>query len=158
MGMMKVKSPGVVGGQVASATLAYPGNSFKYSPMFPADDPQKLYVFDMFTTTLQSRAANAASSACSDSPVSSLVVPTSAEKTQNEPSNVVSHSSVIRRKTSSQKCDEILSLPDEDTLGQNQEHFQTEKVTMEALKNEEMDIQETEHTSEVTNGPKKYKN
>lgn len=165
---MKGKSPSCLSGNVASSTLAYPGNSFKYSPKFPTEDPQqKLYVFDAVPTTLQRRAANASSSVCSNSLANSLVVPPSTEKTQNELSNDISDARSLQRQTRppSQKCDEIYPLPQEDTLGssgQNQDNIQTEKVIVEVLKKVE-DIQELDHccreqTKEVRNGPKIYKN
>lgn len=161
--MMKGKSP-----SWASSSLAYPGNSFKYSPNFPTEDPQqKLYVFDAFPTTLQHGAANTSSSACSNSLANGLVVPPSTKKTQNELSKDVSDAGSLQQQTRlpSHKCDEIYSLPEEDKLGasnQNKDHFHTDKVIVEVLKKVDKDVQETDHctghTKEVKNGPKKYKN
>ncbi|KAK2912902.1 short transient receptor potential channel 4b [Channa argus] len=163
LGMMKAKSPGVVVGKVGSSTLAYPGNSFKYSPKILIDDPEKkLYVFDVKTTTLQSGAANTNSSVCSNqlAVANGLVVPSGTEHTQNKLSREVSDAGSLPKQTRlpSQKCDEICSLSEEDTLGsggQIQEPFQSEKVIEEALNENEKTIQEIK---EVKNGPKKYKN
>ncbi|XP_019114910.2 short transient receptor potential channel 4b isoform X1 [Larimichthys crocea] len=48
LGMMRAKPHGGVTSQVASSTMAYPGNPFKYSPKFPAEQPQhKLSVLDV---------------------------------------------------------------------------------------------------------------
>uniref|UniRef100_A0A7N6AMK9 Transient receptor ion channel domain-containing protein n=1 Tax=Anabas testudineus TaxID=64144 RepID=A0A7N6AMK9_ANATE len=161
LGMMKGKSPSWVSGNVASSTLAYPGNSFKYSPKFPTEDPQqKLYVFDPIPTTLQRRAANTTTSVCSNSLANGLVVPSKSEKTQKELPKDSEAGSVQRpTRIPSLKCEEIHSLPEEDTLGSsghNQDHIKTEKVMVEVLK----DIQEVDHcgreqTKEVKNGPKK---
>uniref|UniRef100_A0A8C4I7P1 Transient receptor potential cation channel, subfamily C, member 4b n=1 Tax=Dicentrarchus labrax TaxID=13489 RepID=A0A8C4I7P1_DICLA len=150
LGMMKGKPQGVVAGNVASSTLAYPGNSFKYSPKFPTDEPQqKLYVFDVTTTTLQSGAAIT-------------------RQPHNELSIEVTDAGSLHRRSRapSQNCDEIQSLSEEDTFGsagQNKEQLQTEKEIAEVLQEVEKDIQEIEHSykehsKEVKNGPKKYKN
>lgn len=161
---MKGKSPSCLSGIVASSTLAYPGNSFKYSPKFPTEDPQqKLYVFDAVPTTLQRRAAKTSSS---NSIASTLVVPPSTKKTQNELSNDISDAKLLQQQARhpSQKCDEIFSLPQEDPLGssgQEQDNFQTEKVTVEVFKKVDNDIQEldhccTEQAKKSKNGPKTH--
>ncbi|XP_070761558.1 short transient receptor potential channel 4b [Enoplosus armatus] len=165
LGMMRGKPQGGVGGKIASSTLAYPGNSFKYSPKFPTDEPQqKLNIFGVTTTTtLQSGAAKTTSY------TSGSFVASSTGQSQNELSKDVSDVGSLQRqrqKLLSQKCDEIYSLPDEGILGsggQNQEQLQTEKVIVEVLQKVEKDIQEIEHSckedaKEVKNGPKKYKN
>lgn len=162
---MKGKSHGGVLGRVASSTLVYPGNSFKYSPKISTDETQQtLNVLDV--TPVQSATANTTSPECSTRLVHSLVVPASAEKTQNKLAAVVSEAGFLQQsRRPSQKCDEIYSLSEDDTLasgGQNQE-FQTEKVIVEVIQKVEKDIEETEHsfkqqTNEVKNGPKKYKN
>lgn len=162
---MKGKSPSCLSGIVASSTLAYPGNSFKYSPKFPTEDcQQKLYVFDAVPTTLQRRAAKTSSS---NSIANALVVPPSTEKTQNELSNEISDARSLQQQARppSQKCDGAYSSPQEDTLGstgKNQVNFQTDKVIVEVLKKVEMDSQEfdrccREQTKEVKNGPKTSK-
>ncbi|XP_067451294.1 short transient receptor potential channel 4b [Thunnus thynnus] len=167
LGMMKGKSYGGIAGQVASTTLAYPGNSFKYSPKFSTDEPQqKLNVFGV-TATVQSGAAIASNSECSNRLAISPVVLASAEKSPNKLTTDVSEAGFLQRQSRppSQKCDEIYSLSEDDTLesgGQNQE-FQTEKVIVEVVQKVVKDIQEIEHsckqhTTEVDNGPKKYKN
>ncbi|KAM7412783.1 hypothetical protein PAMA_020252 [Pampus argenteus] len=151
LGMMKGKSHGGVAGNIASSTLAYPGNSFKYSPKFSTDESQqKLNVFDV--TTMQTRGANN----------------TSSEKSQKKLATVVSDAGFLRKESRlpSQTCDEIYSLSEDDMLesgGQNRD-FQTEEVIVEVrVQRAEKDIQEIEHsckqhTKEVKNGPKKYKN
>ncbi|XP_028430329.1 short transient receptor potential channel 4b isoform X2 [Perca flavescens] len=105
LGMMKGNPQG---GNVASSTLAYPGNSFKYSPKFPIDEPQQtLNVFDLTVPTLQRGAAS-----------------TSSGSLQRQ------------GRLPSQKCDEIYSLSEEDTLGsggRNQNRLQTEKVIVQVL-------------------------
>lgn len=164
---MKGKSH--VASKVASTTLAYPGNPFKYSPKFHATEPErKLSMVDVITTTLQSKAANATSSVCSNRRQSGSVVPSSNGKTQDELSKDDSDAGSFQRqgRLPSQKCDEIYSLSEEESVGsrgQNQEQPQTEEVTVEVLKQEERNLQETEHSckekiTEVKNGPKKYKN
>lgn len=166
--MMKGKPQGGGTGQVASSTLAYPGNSFKYSPKFPIDEPQQeLNVFDVTTITLQSGAGNT-SSAGSNRQANSSVVPPSTGQSQSELSKDVSDAEFFQRQSRllSQKCDEIYSFSEEDVLGcggQNQEQLQTEKVIVEVLQKVEKDIQEIQHSckenaKEVKNGPKKYKN
>ncbi|XP_029028063.1 short transient receptor potential channel 4b isoform X2 [Betta splendens] len=163
LGMMRGKSPGW-----SSSTLAYPGNSFKYSPKLPIEDPQqKLYVFDAFSATLQRGAANSSSSACTSRRANSLVVPPSSETAQRELSKDVPVVGALQRQSRrlSHKCDEIHSLPEEDKLGsgeQNKDKCHTDKVIVDVLKKVERDVQEadrTEHTQEVKNGPRiEYKN
>ncbi|KAG7243064.1 hypothetical protein INR49_016439 [Caranx melampygus] len=158
LGMMRGKSP--VASKVASTTLAYPGNPFKYSPKFHANEPEQ-----KLNTTLQSKAANATSSVCSSRRQSGSVVPSSNGKIQDELSKDDSDAGRQSR-LPSQKCDEIYSLSEEESVGsgeQNQEQPQTEKVTVEVLEQEERNLQEIEHPckekiSVVKNGPKKYKN
>ncbi|XP_033486963.1 short transient receptor potential channel 4b [Epinephelus lanceolatus] len=168
LGMMRGKPQGGVTGNVASSTLAYPGNSFRYFPKFPTDDPQqKLNVFDMPTPTLQSGAATT-SSVGSNRQANSSFVASCREETQNELSNNVSDVGSLQRQNRPplQKCDETFSLSKEDTLGsggQNQEQHKTKKVIVEVLQKMEEDIKKTEHSckehiKKVQNGPKKYKN
>ncbi|CAL1572121.1 unnamed protein product [Knipowitschia caucasica] len=48
LGMMRGKSPG---GRLGSSTMAYPGNSFRYSPYLPPEETQNsLHVFDKRTS------------------------------------------------------------------------------------------------------------
>lgn len=165
--MMRGKSH--VASKVASTTLAYPGNPFKYSPKFHADEPErKLNMDDVITTTLQSKVANTTSSVCSNRRRSGSLVPSSNGKTQEELSKDDSDSGSFQRQSRlpSQKCDEIYSLSEEESVGsggQNQEQPQTEKITVEVLQQDERNFQEIEHScnekiTEVKNGPKKYKN
>lgn len=170
LGMMKNKPHGGVACNIASSTLAYPGNSFKYSPKFPTDESQQIHnMFDVITTTtLQSGAANTTSSVCSSRLADGSVVVSSTGKTQNELSKEVSNAECLQRRSKlpSQKHDETYSLSDEGILGsggQNREQLQNEKIIVEVLQKVDMDIQEIEHSCKeraknVKNGPKKYKN
>ena len=128
--MMKGKPQGGVPGTVASSTLAYPGNSFKYSPNLPTKDPQhRLSVSDLTTTTvLLSGAAKSPSSVSSSGPI---------QRHSRPPSQI---------------CDEIQSVSEEDTFGSdhsNQE-LQTKKVVVEVL--------QKAASKKVKNGPKIYQN
>ncbi|XP_062275730.1 short transient receptor potential channel 4b [Scomber scombrus] len=152
LGMMKGKSHGGIVGTVASSTLAYPGNSFKYSPKFSTDESQqKLNVFGL--TTVPGGAAATNSPECSTRLANTLVVPTSAEKSQNKLAQVVSEAGFLQTQSRhpSQECDEIYSLSEDDT----------EKVIVEVVQKVEKDIQEhsfTQQTKEAKNGRKTYKN
>ncbi|GAA6232720.1 short transient receptor potential channel 4-like [Lates japonicus] len=168
LGMMKGKSDGRAS-KVASSTLAYPGNPFKYSPKLLTDEPeQKLNVFDVITTTLHSGAANTTRSVCSDRLANGSVVLSSTGQTQNELPRDVSDAGPLQRQSRlpSQRCDEIFSLSEEDSLGssgQNQEQLQTEKLIVDVLQKVENNLMENEHSckdhiKEVKNGPKKYIN
>uniref|UniRef100_A0A8D2ZRT4 Transient receptor potential cation channel, subfamily C, member 4b n=1 Tax=Scophthalmus maximus TaxID=52904 RepID=A0A8D2ZRT4_SCOMX len=139
LGMMKGKSLGRGASKVASLTLAYPGNPFKYSSKFQTDDAEeKLYVFDAIptTTTLQSRASN-----CSNRITNDAAVESSTGRTQGELSKDVSEAV-------SQKCKDI-SPSAEDSLGsgrQNKEQFETKKFNVEVLERVERSKQEIEHS------------
>ncbi|XP_044058953.1 short transient receptor potential channel 4b isoform X2 [Siniperca chuatsi] len=131
LGMMKGKPQGAVAGQVASSTLAYPGNSFKYSLKRPTDEPQqKLNVFDVTTTTLQD---------VSDAG--------SLQRQSRLPSQKFDEIYSLSE-------EDMLG-----SGGQRKEQLQTEKVIVEVLRKGEKDIQEIEnsckeHAKEVKNGPK----
>ncbi|KAM6932781.1 short transient receptor potential channel 4-like [Lycodopsis pacificus] len=166
LGMMKGKPQGGVAGNVASSSLAYPGNSFKYSPKFPTDEPQqKLNVFDITSPTLQSGAGTTTSSVGSNRQAHGSVVLSSIGQIQKELSKNVSDSGSLQGQgLPSPKYDKIYS--EEDTAGfggQNQKHRQTERVIVEVVQKVDKDIQEIdisckEHTQEVKNGPKKCEN
>nr|XP_020468767.1 short transient receptor potential channel 4-like isoform X2 [Monopterus albus] len=101
LGMMRGKSHSGVAGTVASSTMAYPGNSFKYSPKFPIDEPQQtLSMFDVVTSALQSGAANTTSSVHSNRLANGSVVPSSSEKIQNELSEDVSNAEPLQNELS----------------------------------------------------------
>ncbi|XP_047449245.1 short transient receptor potential channel 4b [Mugil cephalus] len=161
LGMMKGKSQSGLTPNVASSTFAYPGNSFRYSKVLK-DEPQPKQI-SVTTTTTTLLSAPAATSGCSNRLSNGSVVLCNIGKT---PATEVSNAGSLqrRRKRPSEKSDEIYSLSDDAMLesdGQNQEHLQKENV--EFLQRVEKDIQETEHsckdhTQEVKNGPKKYKN
>nr|XP_020490506.1 short transient receptor potential channel 4-like [Labrus bergylta] len=168
LGMMKGKPQGGVGGQVASSTLAYAGNSFKYSPNVPTDEPQiKLSFFDVTTTVQDNRAANITSPVGSKGQASGSVFLSRKREPYNELSKNVSDAASEQSRLLSQKCDDLNLIPDEETLlsdGQYQEQLQTEKVMVEVIKKvdeEKQDIHEIgppERAKEVKNGPKKYNN
>ncbi|XP_059187239.1 short transient receptor potential channel 4b [Centropristis striata] len=172
VGMMKGKLQGGVAGTIASSTLAYPGNPFKYSPKFPIDDPQqKLTVFDIPTPipspTGNSGVAITIRSVDSNRQANVPVVLSSIGQAQNELSKNDSDARSLQRQSrpSSQKCDEIQSLSEKETLGsgeQKQEQLQIEKAIVEVSQKVEKDtlgIEHSgkEHTKKVTNGPKKIK-
>lgn len=169
---MKCKPRGSVARRVASSTLAYPGNSFKYSPQCPPDKPQeKLPTLDVTTSiTLQCGAAKAASSAVSDRRTSDADVPSSAAAPHSErPSVVLTEAGPLQKRSrvaALPKCDKPC-LPSEEGAplpgGLNQEQLQLKKVIVEVLHKVEKDVQEMEGFSknrgkEVKNGPKKCKN
>ncbi|XP_074536272.1 short transient receptor potential channel 4-like isoform X2 [Halichoeres trimaculatus] len=171
LGMMKGKPQGGVGGQVASSTLAYPGNCFKYSPKFPTDEPQKkLRFFDATTTTTtttqQSKVSSSTSPLGSNRKANGSVFPATKIKPHKELSKDESADGSEQSRLLVHKCDEINLIPEERPLisgGQYQEK-QVEKVIVEVMKEEEkQDLHESgqarkEHTKKVKNGPKKYKN
>lgn len=156
---MKGKPQGGAAGNIGSATLAYPGNSFRYSPKPPSDEPsQKLDLFDLTTIALRRGAANAASVDSNKRASASVLLSSTAQH----------HSELSKNVTDaghSQKCNDIQSLSEKDSSGsngQNQDQSQTEEVIVEISQGEEKDIQEIDHSSkehakEVTNGPKIYK-
>lgn len=165
LGMMKGKSQRGVASKVASSTLAYPGNSFTYSPKISSAEPQQK--LNMTTTILQSRIANTTSSEGSNKEASGSVVLSSTEQPHSELSKDVSEAGPIQRRNRlpSQKCDEIYTLLEEDTLGpgeQNPKQHHTEKIIVEVLQKVETDIQKIQHSCKehatAKNGPKNSKN
>lgn len=168
LGMMKGKSQRGVASKVASSTLAYPGNSFKYSPKISTDEPQqKLNMFDVTSTILQSGVANTTTSEGAEKEACSSVVPSNTEQPHVELSKDVPEAEPTQRRSrlSSQKCDETYTLLEEDTLGpgeQNQNQLHNEKIIVEVLQKVEKDIQKIEHSckehAKVKNGPKKSNN
>ncbi|XP_068601206.1 short transient receptor potential channel 4b [Brachionichthys hirsutus] len=157
LGMMKGKTLGGTTGRVASCTLAYPGNSFKYSPKFPVDEPQeKLNMFNL-ATPFQSKAKHNTSSFFSDRRASCSVLLSSKGQPHNMLSNDVAEAGRLQRgsRPPSQTCDEMYSLSEKDHFGsaeQNEEQLQTEKN----LQKEEKDLQEIkqfckEHAKQVKN-------
>lgn len=159
---MKGKPKGGTAGKVASTTLAYPGNSFKYSPKCPTDKPQqKLTMFEVTTSAI---AANITSSGVTNKQAIGSLVPPSTGISHNELSKAVSDTGPLQRQSRlhSQTCDEINTLSEEDASvsdGQNQQQVQSEKVIVEVLHRVKKDLQEKEILSkEVKNGPKRYSN
>ncbi|XP_041653179.1 short transient receptor potential channel 4b [Cheilinus undulatus] len=170
LGMMKGKPQGGVGGQVASSTLAYPGNSFKYSPKVPTDEPQKkLSFFDVTTIVQESVAVNDNGPVSSERQANGSVFPASKLQGQNESSKDVSDAESEQSRLLTQKCHEINLIQEEGTQisgGKCQKRLRTEKVIVEVLKkvnkekqdNNENQPSPKEHVIKVKNGPKKYKN
>lgn len=165
---MKGKPPGGLAGNIASTTLAYPGNSFKYSPKFPTDEPQqKQDVFDMITITTgpQTKAANTTRSACLNRKSNGSIILSTAGKTQKGAAEEDLNAGCLQKqeKLSPVKCDEICSLPEEEMLGPDkemQENCQIEKVGVDISQKDEKEFEETEHSCKELDedGPKKHKN
>lgn len=151
---MKCKPQGGVASNAATSNLAYPGNSFKYSPKFPTDElQQKQYVFDMTSPTLQS-------SVGSNRQVHDSVVLSSIGQTQKALAKTVSDAGSLQGQTlNSHKYDAIYLEEDKERFGgQNQEDLQNERVIVEVSEKVDRDIQEIEHsciknTTEVKNEP-----
>lgn len=147
LGMMKCKPRG----RVVSSTLAYPGNSFKYSPQCPTDTPQEK------PTALE---VHAEGPAVSQRPASDSALPSRDE----QPS--VESEAAHRRKPSRPAVSRRRDGPEEDTAspgGFRKEQLQLKKVIVEVLHKVEKDVQEMEsfaksRSKEVKNGPKKCKN
>ncbi|TNN75067.1 Short transient receptor potential channel 4 [Liparis tanakae] len=154
LGMMKGKPQGGVASNAATSNLAYPGNSFKYSPKFPTDELQhNQYVFDMTSPTLQI-------SVSSNMQVHGSVVLSSIGQTQKALSKTVSDAGSLQGQTlHSHTCDAICLEEDKERFGgQNQEDLQNERVIVEVSEKVDRDIQEIEHscienTKEVKNEP-----
>ncbi|XP_035766151.1 short transient receptor potential channel 4b [Neolamprologus brichardi] len=151
LGMMKGK-PGLAG-NIASTTLAYPGNPFKYSPKFPIDESQqKQDIFDMFTATTNTtnttlQPAKITRSACFNSQTSGSVILSTAGQTQNEAATEDSNTGSLhkRKKLPSLKCDEICSLPEEEMLGTDEEtqgKHQTEDIIVDVSQTDEKEFKD----------------
>lgn len=164
---MKGKPKGGVSSRVASSTLAYPGNSFKYSPL-PSDTPlQKPDPVRATSAPAASTAADTTSTVFFDKEVSGSG-PTSSKKGQTQQKlhkEVFDFGQLSRQsKSSSQECDEIYSPPTKATSGsaKDQEQPQPENEIADILQKVEKDIREIELFSKrlgqkVKNGPKKHK-
>lgn len=151
------------------STLVYPGNSFKYSPIFPPGEPQHmLKLFDVTPATLLRRSASAASAESSGKLPNGSTNPSHAEKqTHGEPPKDASDAEFLHRRSRnpSQTFEVTHSAPEEDRLerrGQNQARRKVQEVTAEVVQEEEIDIEEKESSrkhaaEEVDNGPKKLK-
>lgn len=167
MGMMKSKPRGGVSSKVASSTLAYSGNSFKYSPL-PNDAPLQKPDGDGTTSApVESTAANTKSAAFSHREVGGSG-PTSRKKGQTHQKRhkeSYDFDQLSRQsKTSSQECDEIYCPPLQDTSGsakEDQEQQQPKKEIVDILQKVEKNIREIEFFSmqlsqKVKNCPQKY--
>ncbi|XP_056139743.1 short transient receptor potential channel 4b [Lampris incognitus] len=159
LGMMRSKGHGVLTEKVANSSLVYPDNSFKYSPNFPSDHPQrKLHLYNMTTTILQqSGAANNPSREASMKQVNGLVAPYHIEKQTHKghvPKDVQDDDHLHRHgKCPSQKSENLYSVSqesgksEEDKLGcntQNQDQQPIEEVIVEVAREREEDIRENE--------------
>lgn len=165
---MKSKPRGGVSSKVASCTLAYPGNSFKYSPQVPSDAPlQKPDTDGASCAPAVSTAANTTTTVFFDKEVSGSG-PTSRKngQTHRKLQKEVSELNQLSRqsKSSSQECNEIYLPPAQDTSGsaKDQEQPHPEKEITDILQKVEKDIREIELFSKqlgqkVKNGPKKHK-
>ncbi|XP_019943540.2 short transient receptor potential channel 4-like [Paralichthys olivaceus] len=119
LGMMKGKSH-----RRGSSCLAYPGNPFIYSPKFPNDEPeQKLSMFDVVTTALQSGASD---NTGSDRLSNGTAVMSATRQTQDELSKNVSDAE-------SQKCEKMSSSTKDSKGSGGKKRVQTEKVTVEVI-------------------------
>ncbi|CAG6000264.1 unnamed protein product [Menidia menidia] len=163
LGMMKAKPQFGVSGQVASSTLAYAGNSFKYYPKFSTNEPQhqpnKSDVVTTTTATLQSKAANTTRSVRFDKPANGSVVWSTMEETQSKiTEESVKGGSPKRQETLSlRKRKETCLFSEEDVLkscGQNQDQLEPKKITAE-MDTEEVELPGTIKPEEVNNGLKK---
>ncbi|XP_036005488.1 short transient receptor potential channel 4b [Fundulus heteroclitus] len=162
LGMMKSKP--LCGGTspVASTTLAYPGNSFKYSRKPAASESKKEpQMLDAKSpAALQSNPANTTNSSCSNDQSNCAVVVWSSEKTESEISKEQSNLERYRKwnQISFLKCEETSSSSGA-SGGQNQVH-QGGKADMAVSQRVNPDVQETGPSRTVlskgvTNGPKK---
>lgn len=137
---------------VASTTLAYPGNSFKYSRKPTANESQKTpHMLDANSpAVLQSKAANTTNSPCSSIPSNCSVVVWSSEKTEIEISKEQSNheSSQRQKETSFLKCHDINSLSAA-SGGLTQEQAQSGKADVEVSQKVSTDIQDIELSSTV---------
>ncbi|XP_054884178.1 short transient receptor potential channel 4b [Poeciliopsis prolifica] len=163
LGMMKSKPHSGGTSPVASTTLAYPGNSFKYCRKPAASERQKeSQTLEVKSPTMpQSKAATIANSPGSNDQHNCSVIVWSAEKTEIEISKEQSKGecSPKREQTSFLKRNEknpyfVASG------GQNQNKALSGKADAEISQNMNTETQEiglscTVLTKEVTNGPKK---
>lgn len=162
---MKRKPKGGVSSKVASCTLAYPGNPFKYSPQLPSDAHlQRLDMDGAAAAPAESTAANTTTTVFFDKEVSGSDL-TSRKKGQTDRKlqKEVSEFDRLSRqsKSSTQECD---SPPAQDTSGsaKDQEQPRPEKEITDILQKVEKDIREIELFSKqlgqkVKNCPKKHK-
>ncbi|XP_034024299.1 short transient receptor potential channel 4b isoform X2 [Thalassophryne amazonica] len=161
LGMMKSKAQGSLAGKIATSPLAYPGNSFIYSPKYNAGElHQTLNHLEAASSVLQSSTTDSTSSESSNRRTNSCVIPSQTGNIKRTLSTDNSGGGLRQRASRySLKCDEIKPLPEEVSGGQIQEQIKHEEVIMVIIQGVEKDNQETEqsckdHTDEVTNGPK----
>lgn len=122
-------------GSVVNSALAYPGNSFKYSPRLPPEEPlQNLFLMDTPATTQQSEAASITLSVCPSRLVNGSVVFSNTDKSKD----VSNAGSLQRRRKSSQKSDDVCPTAEEGTkesAGLNKRHLHTKTVIVQVLQN-----------------------
>uniref|UniRef100_A0A3B3TWP3 Short transient receptor potential channel 4-like n=1 Tax=Poecilia latipinna TaxID=48699 RepID=A0A3B3TWP3_9TELE len=163
LGMMKSKPHSGGTSPVASTTLAYPGNSFKYCRKPAATERQKESRMSeaKSPTILQNKAANTTNSPGSNYQNNCSVVVWSAEMTEIEISKEQTKHEwpPKQEKTSFLKCDENNSFFVASGR-QNQDEALSGKADVEVSQNmntetQEMGLSCTVLSKEVTNGPKK---
>lgn len=129
LGIMKGRSPGGAG-ILGSSTLAYPGNSFRYSPYLPTEETQQtLRVFDTSTSVRHSISLNG-----------SAILP-AGEKTTAETSKELFNSGILLRPQRQAKKTEKVVVQ-----------------VLQMMERDSKETESSEDTSEVNNRPKKYKN
>ncbi|KAK7882965.1 hypothetical protein WMY93_029139 [Mugilogobius chulae] len=129
LGMMKGKSPG---GHLGSSTLAYPGNSFRYSPYLPSEETQQtLRVFDASRTSFsEGPTARSSSNGSAVFPVP--------EKSASEGVKDVFNPGFLLRLQRAKKTEKV------------------EAQVLQAVDKDTKDTEDTsEHAQEETNGPAK---
>lgn len=147
--------------RVASSTLAYPGNSFKYSPQPAPDKPQEK------ATPLEGHAVGPAGDpALSERPTSDPAVLSSVTASHAEQPSLASEAGPRPRRSrrlTFQKAEGSGEDTPPSPSGLRKEQIQLKKVIVEVLHKVEKDVQELEsfgksRGKEVKNGPKKCKN
>lgn len=138
-------------GRVASSTLAYPGNSFKYAPQCPPDKPQE--------RTAEPE-GHAGGPAVSEVPSSDSALQSHAEQ-PSAASEAAPRQKQSRPPSSRKRDGSKGDAPSPGAL--RKEQLQLKKVIVEVLHKVEKDVQEVEGLAksrgkEVKNGPKKCKN
>uniref|UniRef100_A0A667Y820 Transient receptor potential cation channel subfamily C member 4 n=1 Tax=Myripristis murdjan TaxID=586833 RepID=A0A667Y820_9TELE len=126
LGMMKGKAPG---GLTPCSSLVYPDHSFKYSPRSPSAQSQKMMDLLMAPTPVQqqAKAASATGSEVSSRLANGSIVPVHTDKQIHQD---VSDAGLLLTpsRSSSQKPDEICSVPDEDTVDSDRQIQKQPKV------------------------------
>ncbi|XP_076002326.1 short transient receptor potential channel 4b [Genypterus blacodes] len=150
LGMMKGRRHSGLTGQVSGSTLAYPGNCFKYSPIFPPIEPQHtLKLFDV-NTSVQRRLANTPGlKSANKLPNGSTAPPPAEKQAQGEPGKEDTRAAYLQRRSSypSQMLEEMHPGQEKDGAerrGQILERRKLQEVTVEVVQEEEVDNEEKE--------------